>query len=503
MSDYRNVSNEQLLREFHVLQDEYIKMKKMYEDLFYNLDIDNLSPELKADMNKFNQTFSEVFPNGDKYESSITQTAYAITLAVAAERSYMTNLLGAEYYTREQTWAQISIESTNIKSTVSATYETKSNAGYQYTSLQTSITQTAESITSEVEAKYETKDGVTQKISIVKQTADKISWLVKDGTSASNFTLTSRMATLVADEINLTGYVKFIGTNTYPAGTGSNITAINGGNITTGFISADRIQASSITLSKLSETVVRPTDIGSSGTTQIDGGRITTGYISADRIQAGAITADKIAAGAITADKIVAGAITANKIAAGAITANMITSGTMSADRISGGTITGASIKGGDFTTTGSNTSIWLIDGCMYLGRGSTNYGLLHINNFSQILLQAFIGYSLSIQSANTMEIATTSASANIRMTINSSVRATFTNTEISCSAGYNLGTSTARWGTGYLTNIDILTSSKLGSSSTSTLGFFGTTPVSRRTVANTADVATLITALKAYGLIA
>lgn len=41
-----------------------------------------------------------------------------------------------------------------------------------------------------------------------------------------------------------------------------------------------------------------------------------------------------------------------------------------------------------------------------------------------------------------------------------------------------------------------------LGSAVSSSLGFFGHTPASRQTVSNTATVATLITALKAYGLI-
>lgn len=62
--------------------------------------------------------------------------------------------------------------------------------------------------------------------------------------------------------------------------------------------------------------------------TTIDGGIITTGYLSADRIAGGSITADKIATDAITADKIAANAITADKIATDAIKShNYISSG--------------------------------------------------------------------------------------------------------------------------------------------------------------------------------
>lgn len=46
---------------------------------------------------------------------------------------------------------------------------------------------------------------------IATQTATQMSWLVKSGTSATDFTLTDRAATLVANTINLTGLVAFSG----------------------------------------------------------------------------------------------------------------------------------------------------------------------------------------------------------------------------------------------------------------------------------------------------
>ncbi len=46
---------------------------------------------------------------------------------------------------------------------------------------------------------------------IAEQTATKFSWLVKSGTSSTDFTLTDRTATLVADAINLQGLVTFDG----------------------------------------------------------------------------------------------------------------------------------------------------------------------------------------------------------------------------------------------------------------------------------------------------
>lgn len=62
----------------------------------------------------------------------------------------------------------------------------------------------------------------------------------------------------------------------------------------------------------------------------------------------------------------------------------------------------------------------------------------------------------------------------------------------------FYLGSSSYYWHYAYIGS----TASYIGSSASSKLGFFGTTPVARQTVSSSATVATLITALKAYGLI-
>lgn len=89
-----------------------------------------------------------------------------------------------------------------------------------------------------------TVDGLTTtvqshdgRISTAQQTADKIEWIIEDGTNASNFTLTSRMAELVAEEINITGFVTFNDLEE------SGSTTINGDNITTGSLDCELITA--------------------------------------------------------------------------------------------------------------------------------------------------------------------------------------------------------------------------------------------------------------------
>ena len=62
----------------------------------------------------------------------------------------------------------------------------------------------------------------------------------------------------------------------------------------------------------------------------------------------------------------------------------------------------------------------------------------------------------------------------------------------------WNLGSSSYYWYDCYLG----YGSTRIGYNTSSKLGFFGTTPVAKQTVSSSATVATLITALKAYGLI-
>ena len=85
--------------------------------------------------------------------------------------------------------------------------------------------------------RIETAEG---NITAVTQTANKINWLVKSGTSASDFTMTDRAVKLVADTIDLSGYVTSSALGT------AGKTAINGANITTGTIQADRIDTSTL-----------------------------------------------------------------------------------------------------------------------------------------------------------------------------------------------------------------------------------------------------------------
>mgnify|MGYP000204041278 FL=1 len=78
-------------------------------------------------------------------------------------------------------------------------------------SKQSSLEQTVDGFKATVESTYATNDSVIQKVSVVEQKADKISWIVKSGTSASSMELTSEALQIVADHISLNADVKVNG----------------------------------------------------------------------------------------------------------------------------------------------------------------------------------------------------------------------------------------------------------------------------------------------------
>lgn len=222
-------------------------------------------------------------------------------------------------------------------------------------------------------------------ISSVSQTANKINWIVQSGTSASNFTMTDRAISLVADNIDLTGFVTFTDLST----PGS--TTISGSNITTGTISASRLnltdystttQVQSLISSEvngLSLSVTNGTDSSTiklksgsieissqtvkftgdiifatnltDGTTTISGNNIKTGTISASRLDLSGVASISdlsngtttingscIKTGTIDADRLnLTGYLKATDVGSGGtttISGDRITTGSISADRV-------------------------------------------------------------------------------------------------------------------------------------------------------------------------
>lgn len=136
-----------------------------------------------------------------------------------------------------------------VTSAVSATYQRKDAMGNYVLNnqLNNSITQYVNSTTGKNAIVASVSGNFAGKSyeSRVEISESKIGWLIKSGTSASNFTMTDRAIQLTAGSINLSGYVTF--NNLSAAGS----TAINGANITTGTINAARINASELKIEKI------------------------------------------------------------------------------------------------------------------------------------------------------------------------------------------------------------------------------------------------------------
>lgn len=253
-------------------------------------------------------------------------------------------------------------------------------------------------------------------ISSLTQTAGKIDWLIKSGTSASNFTMTDRAIKLVADNIDLSGYVTITALGT------AGKTTINAGNITTGTIDASKVTVTNLQINNVKYgTYPVITCTGTYGNPNI----------------------------AVGKDQL---------------------SNSVSPTKLS---LYGTTINVGDETST------------------------LYTVNIS--------GGYVKIIGGSYVNIGTSSYYA----VMNSSRE--FRPSTSSSSYPFYLGTASYPWHYGNIGTLNVVTSAKLGTSTGAKVGFFGTTPVGRKTVSrasgstvascNTA-INNLITALKAYGLI-
>lgn len=204
--------------------------------------------------------------------------------------------------------SQLIQDSTQFKTTVSATYTTKeettqakndaissANANtanqlknYSTTAqMNSAIDQKANSITTTVSTTYATKTDLNTKFetatSQFTQLSDKFSWVVKSGTSASNFELTDRTATLIANQINLKGLVTFSGLNSE---TQNKITAAQ----TTATNAWNWVNSNGSNMTNLRAMILKWTNNAVTTSTYIQGGWIATNTITAEKLAIGDFT---------------------------------------------------------------------------------------------------------------------------------------------------------------------------------------------------------------------
>ena len=314
-----------------------------------------------------------------------------------------------------------------------------------------------------------------------------------------------------------------IGTNVYAL-----LQLVSNANSSSIKIKADKIDFTGFT------TFLKASDLGASGTTSIDGGRIKTGKISADRIEAISVHADAIyGTGTYSDSKLLTtsglylyvGGTTANAAATYTyiMAQNQIIIGTSTAGMIklyitdksfapvsAGGAKLGSSTYpwGATYIGAGSSTSYyWKLENACLTPSATTSTATSTYFNIGTSTYPVTAIYTKKLYLNGTELTGGGSGSNPTRLYYSSSnttyyVEATsgYALVPSHCTSTYhwNLGSSSYYWYDCYLG----YGSTRIGYNTSSKLGFFGTTPVTRQTVASSATVATLITALKAYGLI-
>ena len=314
-----------------------------------------------------------------------------------------------------------------------------------------------------------------------------------------------------------------IGTNVYAL-----LQLVSNANSSSIKIKADKIDFTGFT------TFVKASDLGASGTTSIDGGRITTGKISADRIEAISVHADAIyGTGTYSDSKLLTtsglylyvGGTTANAAATYTyiMAQNQIIIGTSTAGMIklyitdksfapvsTGGAKLGSSTYpwGATYIGAGSSTSYyWKLENACLTPSATTSTATSTYFNIGTSTYPVTAIYAKKLY-LNGTELTGGGSGGNPTKLYYSSSNTTY---YVEATSGYalvpshctstyhwNLGSASYYWYDCYLG----YGSTRIGYNTSSKLGFFGTAPVTRQTVASSATVATLITALKAYGLI-
>lgn len=303
--------------------------------------------------------------------------------------------------------------------------------------------------------------------------------------------------------------------------------------------SSIKVQADKIDFTGFS-TFVRPSDLASNGTTTIDGGRITTGKISADRIEVDALKVNKIFGEGTYKETTLLYSEKNNLMLGGTSTsgtkvykmdlyasneinifaASKVNIGSYSTKSIeiytsaTGGyirpSLTGNIGLGGtsnrwdclytDNASIGSSTYYVEFDekGSMKPSSGVGNSGYFSIGTtdkpFQEIYAKNITAKGALVVLGSSVKVGNNSVSTYYVDITQNMVAPSINNTSLT----FNLGKSTAYWHNAYIGS----TASYIGNSANSKIGFFGTTPAVRQTVANSATVAQLITALKKYGLI-
>lgn len=376
-------------------------------------------------------------------------------------------------------------------------------------------------IVSAVSGEYQTKSGMSD-------------YQTKSG--MSDYAKVSAVSTIEQSVSNVEAAITL--SSTYSKNTiGTNVYALlqlvsdaNSSNIK---IKADKIDFEGFT------TFLRASDLGSNGSTTIDGGRIKTGTISADRIDTTTLALRTLYGKGTYSTKVIldtlvtstslslylGGESIVDPPSATAIYIMARNSGYICLGNIDDSRYIRIDLSvpalhpiGTTAWSLGASNNPWRT---AYIGNSSYYWTISNSSIIPNSTSTSYFDIGSSTYPANNVYVralyiggtkldlsgylkSTNFSGSNVYMggtTSNYIVANTSYHLRPSTSSSYYpfyLGTSSYYWHYAYIGSTQTI----IGSSSSSKLGFFGSTGATRQTVSNSATVATLITALKAYGLI-
>ena len=363
---------------------------------------------------------------------------------------------------------------------------------------------------------------VTQQATITQQGSQIELKVNKDGVIGA-INLSSEGVVIDASKVDLTGLVTV---SSLAAGT----TTINGGCITTGTIDASdvtitNLSASNITGGTLSASYISggTLDCSHITVTNLSAGSINSGTLSASRISGGTLdcslmTVSNLSAGSITsgnlsASRISGGTLDCSTITVTKLSAGAITTGTMSANRISGGSIDASNVtitnlNASNITSGTINADRINVDTLyvkkLYTSSSSSGKSMVSYNGSNTVYIG---GDGTSWGTSNTFiygssEVCIGSYASWGQKAVFDTANRVFR--PDNSSYGWQLGNASYPW--------TIYTKTAQIGSTTGTIGFFGTTPTSKKKVTKpttSADLASLRTvlinlceALQGYGLL-
>ena len=411
-----------------------------------------------------------------------------------------------------------------VVSAVSGTYVTQTNLNTKLNSYPTTTEMNSAlsgyvkttNLNSSIGTYIDSATGTAKVVSAASGTYQTISGMSEYAKTSAITTIEQSVSDVEASITLSSSYSKdTIGTNVYAL-----LQLVSNANSSSIKIKADKIDFTGFT------TFLRASDLGSSGSTTIDGGRITTGTISADRIDVSSLKVNTIYGKGSYSYYTAMTTDSTNLYVGGGSFAPSYTNVYLAAKTKVYFGSTGVF----EICVDVANDSIYSTFVASLCGTSSYPWGEIHGGGSSSYHIviadtvirpsasSTYSSYSLGTSTypwnavytkklyLNGTEFSGGSNFAgslvNMGGTTTYYIQATTSrqlcpNTS-STTYPFYLGTSGYYWHYAYIGSV----AAYIGSSASSKLGFFGTTPVARQTVSSSATVATLITALKAYGLI-